>query len=374
MNKEQYEIIKQGAKVWNRWRSDNPWVQVDLSRAYLRYINLSNANLSNANLCYIDLRDANLRDAMLHNTILNMADLWGTELTKANLSNTDLSNANLSIANLSNADLKGANLKSTNLESANLESTNLRYTNLENTSFMYTNFNNTTISFTDLSRCRGLENVFHVDQSVIDIKSVKFNYKKLPKKFLSGCGFKKWQIEAMKLNDSTLTSAEIVDILYSISDLRNNIPTQPYKLFISYSKKDELFVNTLEAVFNDKEIKYWRDVHYLVAGPLEKQIERAISTNKIVLLILSKNSFDSDWMEFEVRHARKIEKAMKRHVLCPIALDDSWKDCNWPKRIMAQIKEYNIIDFSDWQNEEFFQKQFSKLLEGLNIYYRDENP
>lgn len=32
-------------------------------------------------------------------------------------------------------------------------------------------------------------------------------------------------------------------------------------------------------------------------------------------------------------------------MLCPVALDDSWKDSPWTKRVMQQVLEYNILDF-----------------------------
>ena len=61
---------------------------------------------------------------------------------------------------------------------------------------------------------------------------------------------------------------------------------------------------------------------------------------------------------------------MERDVLCPVALDDSWKDSRWPQRLMEQITEYNILDFSDWQNEGLFESTFRKLIDGLDLFYR----
>ena len=61
------------------------------------------------------------------------------------------------------------------------------------------------------------------------------------------------------------------------------------------------------------------------AGRIETQIDRAIRQNPTVLLVLSENSLNSDWVEHEVRTARGLEKEIGRDVLCPVALDDSWK-------------------------------------------------
>ena len=103
---------------------------------------------------------------------------------------------------------------------------------------------------------------------------------------------------------------------------------------------------------------------------MEKQIDRAIRQNPTVLLILSEQSLNSDWVEHEVRTARLLEKEMERDVLCPIALDDSWKSSRWPKRIMEQIMEYNILDFSEWKDNVKFEGMFRKLIDGLELFYK----
>jgi hypothetical protein len=117
-------------------------------------------------------------------------------------------------------------------------------------------------------------------------------------------------------------------------------------------------------------IRYWQDVHHATAGPLEKQIDLAIRHNPTVLLILSENSIKSDWVEHEVRTARELHKELGRDVLCPVTLDNSWKSSPWPKRIMEQVMEYNILDFSKWEEKSEFEKQFRKLLDGLDLFYR----
>ena len=34
-NQEQLEILKQGVRIWNKWRDENPHISPDLSRAPL---------------------------------------------------------------------------------------------------------------------------------------------------------------------------------------------------------------------------------------------------------------------------------------------------------------------------------------------------
>jgi hypothetical protein len=61
---------------------------------------------------------------------------------------------------------------------------------------------------------------------------------------------------------------------------------------------------------------------------------------------------------------------MQRDVLCPVALDESWKSGRWPKRIMEHIMEYSILDFSKWKDDRNFDKVFRKLVDGLDLFYK----
>ena len=49
-NEEHVEILKQGAKVWNKWREKNRDVSPDLFRANLSKARLNGTNLSGANI------------------------------------------------------------------------------------------------------------------------------------------------------------------------------------------------------------------------------------------------------------------------------------------------------------------------------------
>ncbi len=51
-NQEQLSILKQGVKVWNKWRTKNRQIKIDLQRADLRNTDLRRVNLSDANLTH----------------------------------------------------------------------------------------------------------------------------------------------------------------------------------------------------------------------------------------------------------------------------------------------------------------------------------
>jgi hypothetical protein len=223
---------------------------------------------------------------------------------------------------------------------------------------------------TDLSNVIGLESVRHDSASTIGTNTLVRSKGKIPVKFLRGCGLSDWEIESAKLYNPELANEERNKILYKIYDLQVSQAVQISPLFISYSHANSDFVDRMEKSLNENGIRFWRDIHDATAGKLETQIDRAIRHNPTVLLILSKNSIQSDWVEHEVRLARKLEKDLSRDVLCPIALDNTWKTSPWPARIMEQVMEYNVLDFSEWKNDEKFEKMFARLIDGLNLYYK----
>jgi uncharacterized protein YjbI with pentapeptide repeats len=109
-NLEQLEILKQGVRVWNRWRAENPGVDINLSGSDLYGVDLGGANLNGANLERAFLEKANLVKA----------DLLGANLSQANLIDARLFEANLTGANLSRANLFGADLMGANLSAADM--------------------------------------------------------------------------------------------------------------------------------------------------------------------------------------------------------------------------------------------------------------
>jgi hypothetical protein len=111
-------------------------------------------------------------------------------------------------------------------------------------------------------------------------------------------------------------------------------------------------------------------IHHSTASCLERQIDRAIRLNPTVLLVLSEHSVRSDWVEHEARLARKLEQETDRDVLCPIALDDRWKTCRRPEGLREQVTEYNVLDFSNWQNPDYMRHMFARLIDGLCLFYK----
>ena len=429
-NAEQLSILKQGVDVWNGWRAKNIYVYADLNEADLSGVNfigadlriahlrranlfrsdLSGADLSGADLSDTDLREANLSEANLTKANLNGASLSGAfvkganlsqanllaaNLRNANFSHANFSDANLMVTNLGKADLSGVNLSKTNLTKARLSGVSLRRADLSGTRLTKTNltksdlteakfigadlsgtdFSETRMGITvfansDLSKAIGLESVDHRGPSHISIDTFILSEGKIPEAFLRGCGLSDADIEYAKLSKPDVGIEEIKKILHKILDLRAAQAPQISPLFISYSHADGKFADKICEHLTKKGIRYWRDMQDMKAGRLEKPTDRAIRQKPTVILVLSKDSLSSDWVEHEIRTARGMEKETGRDVLCPIALDESWTSSRWPKQIMEQIMEYNILDFSAWKEERKLEGMFRKLIDELELFYK----
>ena len=403
-NQEQLAILRSGTWNWSLWRRENPNAVIDLSGANLRAATLMGANLIAANLggadlvdtrltradltgadlrmatlarAYLDnanLRGANLSKAVLEGAHLEQAKLYGVDLSEAdlsqvNLGSADMTEANLSQAMLQDADLSYASLKGASLTDASLADTIFNGTDLSGTDFSQAELQDTIFGDLDLSEAIGLGEVIHDGPSRISTDVLARSKGKIPNVFLQGCGLSDWEIEEAKLYNPNLSNDEVNEILYKMYELRATQALQISPLFLSYSHTDSEFVDRIGDCLTQKGIRYWRDIHDMKAGRMEKQIDRAIRQNPTVLLVLSKHSLKSDWVEHEVRKARALGKELEREVLCPVALDDSWKDSHWPQRVMEQIMEYNILDFSAWHNESRFDEMFRKLIDGLELFY-----
>lgn len=342
-NEEQLAILKNGSETWNGWRLQYPQIMPDLSKADLTGADLSRANLAKANLSNVNLSWAKLKDANLR-----WADLKDAELTGADLSGTDLSGTDLSWTALSGADLTYADLREANLIRANLSQVNLRGADLRGASI-----GRTLLGDVDLSEVRGLEEVRHYQPSHLSTDTIYKSKGKIPEVFLRGCG----------VPDNMITFVHsLVGTAFEF-----------YSCFISYSSTDDDFARRVHADLQDKGVRVWFAPEDVQGGrKLYEQIDRAIQTQDRLLVVLSENSLQSEWVMTEIRRARKVEIAEKRRKLFPIRLVDfeaikRWEcfDADSGKDLAVEMREYFIPDFSNWKNPDSYQKAFDRLLRDL---------
>jgi uncharacterized protein YjbI with pentapeptide repeats len=342
-NDEHLVLLLQGGAIWNEWRGRND------KRPEFREANLGGANLSGADLSEADLRSASLHRANLSMADLRVADLFEANLRGANLRGANLSGANLTGANLTGADLfeanlgladlSGADLRGADLTGAYLNGANLIGANLSGASFFETIFDAVVLTGTNgLNECR------HDGPSVIDFRTLALS-EDLPISCLRGCG----------LPDS------LIDYLPA---LRGDA-IQFYSCLISYSGKDQAFADRLHADLQNKGVRCWFAPHDLPIGAKTwDAIDAAIRLRDKLLLILSKASIASEWVEDEVSKAYAEERSRKQVVLFPIRIDNTVISTNeaWAVKLRDQR---NIGDFRQWKKPAEYQKGLDRLLRDL---------
>src|SRR6266704_1697196 len=201
-DQQQLDVLRQGVTALNIWREQHRGIHLNLSGADLRAAHLSGANLSHANLITADLRGADLRAANLNEALLSGANLSGADLRAA-----DLSHANLSGAILSGAILSGATVG-------------------------LTIFGNV-----DLRTAKGLDTLNHLAPSTIGTDTLLRSEGDIPESFLRKAG----------LSDTFIT--------YPRSLVQS--PITYYTCFISYSSKDQAFVERLYADLQANDVRCW---------------------------------------------------------------------------------------------------------------------
>jgi hypothetical protein len=358
-NLEHLAKLKKNVEAWNSWRRKQPAVEIDLLEAHLNGANLIGADLAEANLIEANLNGAHLNGANLVGANLNQADLTEANLTKAklnganligadliranlievNLNRANLNRANLNRADLTGADLTGANLTETNLTRANFTGANLNRANVENANVAYTTFGDN-----DLSKVDGLESVKYGGPCTIGIDAIYRSQGNIPEQFLRGVGVPDDFITYMR----SLTGKTF----------------EFYSCFISYSTKDDAFVTELHTKLQAQKVRCWKDSEDLKIGDkFQETIDSAIRLHDKLLLVLSEQSMQSSWVEWEVKKALKKEQESGSTVLFPVRLDDAVMES--PYAWAGEVRKRHIGDFRKWKDHDSFQKSLDRLLRDL---------
>jgi hypothetical protein len=213
----------------------------------------------------------------------------------------------------------------------------------------------------------------HSLPSAVTISTLRESHGRISVDFLSHCGFGVGELAFSALYNQHLTLDEIADAVNTIQMVRGESPVQIKGVFISYASSDAEFTECLRRELEKHGLVCFLDTHDLLAGRIETQLTRAIGLQSVFILVLSERSIASDWVQWEVSKAREEERVRHQDMLCPVALDDSWKKAQWPGPLRFQIEQYNILDFSSWKDNSAFAIQFKKLFQGLQLYYRSRD-
>ncbi len=97
---------------------------------------------------------------------------------------------------------------------------------------------------------------------------------------------------------------------------------------------------------------------------IRQRIDESIRLYDKLLLVLSKHSIASSWVEFEVEAAFAKEDEKHALVLFPVRLDHAIMQCttSWA----AHLKRMrHITDFTGWKQHDDYQKALTRLLRDL---------
>jgi uncharacterized protein YjbI with pentapeptide repeats len=364
-NQDHVNILKQGVEAWNKWRQDNPGIRPDLSQADLSGMYLSDIAFGRYGISYsvgVDLRNADLTKANLSGAVLAFAQFSGADLSRARLVRADLIGSEFETANLRDAWLINAKLGGTTLTGADLSRTLLDGADFTGARLYKTNFTNAAMGraifgANDLSLAIGLETILHTGPSTIGMDTLYASAGNIPEVFLRGCG----------------VPDDFITFIPSHFGVKQAI--QFYSCFISHSTKDEDFAKRLYSRMRDEHLRVWFAPEDMKGGrKLFEQIERAIQVHDRLLLVLSENSMQSEWVLTEIRNARRTEVKEGRRKLFPIRLAAfdavrNWKcfDAETGKDLAIEVREYFIPDFSNWKEHEAFETAFARLIRDLRI-------
>jgi hypothetical protein len=274
---------------------------------------------------------------------LSGTDLCGVHFLGFDLSRVNFNGTHLSGVNFSWVDLSGANLTRTLLWRAILGGADLTGAKLFRVGFSETIFGDT-----NLTAAQGLETCVHLGPSILDHRTLAKSGP-LPLAFLRGCG--------------------LPDVLIDYLPSLLVEPVQFY-CFISHANKDRAFAERLNADLQNNGVRcYLASEDLPIGAKIRVGIDEAIRVCNKLLLILSKYSVASQWVEQEVETALARERQQKTTILFPVRIDDTVMtlETGWPALIR---NTRNIGNFQGWETHGVYQQAFDRLLRDLKAAER----
>ncbi len=187
---------------------------------------------------------------------------------------------------------------------------------------------------------------------------------RIPEDFLRGCGLTAWEILTARLYDPTLAAARAGELQEQAARARAHDRLQRKRVLISYSQLDVLFVEELRRLFSDRGIFTWVAPHEMKGALRERQSKLPIEHDLALVLILSQHSVRSDWVEHEVRLARKLEKASGRGRLVPGQPGRFLEDLVRGRAgLSRRSAKESVLSFADWSDPAALQAQFARLID-----------
>jgi len=142
------------------------------------------------------------------------------------------------------------------------------------------------------------------------------------------------------------------------------IQTPPIKIFIAYSRLDGKILKKLrkhlKPFHRNRTIQIWYDGEILPSSEWEQKIKTQLHAANIILLLVSANSFDSEYF-----YNQEMQAALKRHeektaVVIPIILNYCFWQITELGNLQALPKNGNPIE--DWKKA---GKAYDNIVRGI---------
>jgi TIR domain len=112
-------------------------------------------------------------------------------------------------------------------------------------------------------------------------------------------------------------------------------------------------------------VRCWFAPHDLPIGAKTwDAIDAAIRVRDKLLLILSKDAINSEWVEDEVTKAFVEERRRNQLVLFPVRIDETVMKTDEPWAVKLR-NQRNIGDFRRWKDHDAYQLAFDRVLHDL---------
>ena len=138
-----------------------------------------------------------------------------------------------------------------------------------------------------------------------------------------------------------------------------------HSCFISHSTSDREFAEKLHRDLTENGVHCIRAEQELRVGErIRIALDRLIEESDKVILVLSRTSLNSDWVEKEVEKALEIERHSARRIVMPIRVDDVVMNdtTGWGADIR---RTRNIGDFRSWRRQVKYSAALARLLRDL---------
>jgi TIR domain/Predicted nucleotide-binding protein containing TIR-like domain len=162
------------------------------------------------------------------------------------------------------------------------------------------------------------------------------------------------------------TAEQIQTALRALEPRREAEPSY-YSCFLSYSADDSNFVRRLVDDLANMGVPCWLDEREMRGGArIAEEIQQGLGQQDKMILVLSRSSTRSSWVEKELNLALRLERERGQEIVFPLRLDGSVLESNapWLERLVA---ERHIESFEDWQDEASYHKSLRRLVRDLTI-------